>query len=255
MSWAELVTPGPATLRGSTVEQERFGLDVDRLVVPRGTDASNEEVCRLASSSDAQVTVVRYPAERVDLFAALLATGRPALLADTLVYWQLRVGTGRRPDRDAELAVWVEPLDRQAVEALVADIFAGYANHYAANPLFDARAALAGYQDWAARSLAATPPVVVARDGRPVALATVDLGASEVEVELAGVVTREQGRGVYGHLLGAVEDVAARERRDAVVISTQGHNTGVQRAWARYGFDPAATFLTVHLLREGLLGR
>ena len=82
------------------------------------------------------------------------------------------------------------------------------------------------------------------------ALATVDQQQSWTEIELAGVVPAEQGRGRYGHLLAAVEDASTSKR---LVISTQGHNTGVQRAWARYGFEPVHTLLTVHLVTPGLL--
>ncbi|MEU4832515.1 GNAT family N-acetyltransferase [Streptosporangium sp. NPDC023615] len=78
-------------------------------------------------------------------------------------------------------------------------------------------------------------------------------GGGVTEILLAGVVSRARGRGLYGHLLAAVEErVLARGGRE-VVISTQGHNTGVQRAWARYGFEPVHAFLTVHLIRSRLL--
>ncbi|WP_440064043.1 GNAT family N-acetyltransferase [Streptosporangium sp. OZ121] len=85
------------------------------------------------------------------------------------------------------------------------------------------------------------------------ALATLADDADRTEILLAGVISRARGRGLYAHLLAAVEGRALARGAREVVISTQGHNTGVQRAWARYGFEPALTFLTVHLIRSRLL--
>lgn len=85
------------------------------------------------------------------------------------------------------------------------------------------------------------------------ALATLADDDDRTEILLAGVVSRARGRGLYAHLLAAVEGRALARGAREVVISTQGHNTGVQRAWARYGFEPALTFLTVHLVRSRLL--
>lgn len=251
MSWAELVDGGSASLRASPLETDRFGVGVDRLTVPRGSSTEAGEILELIGSSTADVVVMRYPADRVELFARLVAGGRrTVLLADTLVYWRLAVGAGARPEPDPELDVAPRDLDPATVRELVADMFAGYSNHYRANPLFDVARAPAGYQEWALRSATTAPPVVVSRHGAPIALATTDRTEDVVEIELAGVVAAEQGRGVYGHLLAGVEDLAARESHGAVVISTQGHNTGVQRAWARYRFEPVATFVTVHLVAD-----
>lgn len=84
-------------------------------------------------------------------------------------------------------------------------------------------------------------------------LATLEEDGPRTEILLAGVVSGSQGRGLYAHLLRAVEDRALARGAAEVVISTQGHNTRVQRAWARYGFEPVQTFLTVHLVRSRLL--
>lgn len=80
-----------------------------------------------------------------------------------------------------------------------------------------------------------------------------DTGCGLVEILLAGVVPHAQGRGMYPHLLAAMEDWALDEGAEAVVISTQGHNTRVQRAWSRYGFEPVHSLVTAHLVRPELL--
>jgi len=218
-----------------------------RAVVPLDALADADTVLALVGAATEDVVVLRYPADRVGLFAHL-AGRHHALLADTLVYWRLRTGAGRRPDAVPGLVGAVEPLDAADAAALVGEIFTGYGSHYLANPLFDADAALAGYREWATGSVARTPPVVLREDGDPVAIATVDLADDHLEIELAGVRPHAQGGGRYAHLLAAVEDVAAGAGLPEVVISTQGHNVNVQRAWARYGFEPVASFVTVHLM-------
>nr|BFE86349.1 hypothetical protein GCM10020093_089500 [Planobispora longispora] len=73
------------------------------------------------------------------------------------------------------------------------------------------------------------------------------------EILLAGVVPAAQGRGLYTHLLGAVEERALGRGSAEVVISTQEHNTRVQRAWTRYGFQPSHAVVTVHAVRNRLM--
>lgn len=137
------------------------------------------------------------------------------------------------------------------MDDLVGDVFGDAGNHFCANPLFERSLALVGYQEWARRTIADQSAVVLrGPDRRVLALAAIDQQRSWTEIQLAGVVPAEQGRGRYGHLLAAVEDATTSRR---LVVSTQGHNTGVQRAWARYGFEPVHTLLTVHLVTSRLL--
>ncbi|GAA1651578.1 hypothetical protein GCM10009744_49170 [Kribbella alba] len=251
MGWYDALEAGELISRPSDYESNRFGVSVDRITVSASAGTQLNEVLAAVARSTADVVVLRYPAREVHWFAALTGGSRTAVLADSLVYWSLPVGKGRRP---APLAGFNAGLEREVdddlVDDLVGDIFGDYGNHYCANPLFDRALALAGYQEWARRSIAAGGAVVLrGPDRRVLGLATVDQEPSWTEIELAGVVPSEQGRGRYGHLLAAVEDAATSKR---LVISTQGHNTGVQRAWARYGFEPVHTLLTVHLVTPGL---
>jgi hypothetical protein len=252
MGWYDALEAGELVSRPSAFESERFGVSVDRVTVSASAGTPLSEVLAAIERSDAEVVVLRYPAREVAWFAAVATGARTALLADSLVYWSLPVGKGQRPAPLAGFTAGVEKgIEDDLVDDLVGDIFGDYGNHYCANPLFDRSLALAGYQEWARRSISDTGAVVLrGPDRRVLALATVDDAGSWTEIELAGVVPAEQGRGRYGHLLAAIEDASTSNR---LVISTQGHNTGVQRAWARYGFEPVHTLLTVHLVRPGLL--
>lgn len=256
MSWQELTGAGPVVHRSSPLESERFGVSVDRVLAPLESADGEARVLDAVASSQADVVVLRYPTQWTALAARL--SGRDLVPADQLTYWRLRTGSGRRPAAEAGLDV--VPADREdpvardrLVDELVADIFSGYGNHYTANPLFDRALALAGYQQWARRSAAEGGALVLRDAGRPVSVATTTTVEAVLEIELAGVLTARQGGGLYAHLLAGVEDLAAGGGADEVVISTQTHNVGVQRAWARYGFEPVATFTTLHLVRSGLL--
>ncbi|WP_214412860.1 GNAT family N-acetyltransferase [Sphaerisporangium fuscum] len=235
----------------SPQESARFGCSVERLTVPGGARFPSVREAILASAAD--VIVVRYPAEHVDWFARLTALGRTAVFADSLAYWRLRAGEGRAPGPSAGLSP--RPVGEVAeVRRLVAEIFSSYRNHYLANPLFGASQALAGYQEWAVRSAAERGCLGLwsADEEAFLALATLDEDGPRTEILLAGVVPQAQGGGLYAHLLRGVEERTLARGAREVLISTQGHNVRVQRAWARYGFEPVEAVLTVHLIRPRL---
>ncbi len=137
--------------------------------------------------------------------------------------------------------------------SLVSGIFAAYGSHYSANPLFGATEALAGYQEWALRSAAEGRCLALGTADAYLGLATLDERGPRTEILLAGVVPEVQGRGLYAHLLKGIEDGTLARGADEILISTQGHNTRVQKAWARYGFEPVRAVLTVHLVKSRLI--
>lgn len=262
MSWRDVMEPGAVLTVPSPLESARFGRAIERLTVAAGAVVPFAAVREAVERSEADIVILRYPAEHVDWFAGLTTLGRTAVLADSLVYWRLRAGEGRRPGPADGLYADGAP-STEEVRAFVRRTFAAYGNHYLANPLFDPADAAEGYEEWALGSAARDGCVALRSDAGLLALATVEdpMGASveagaeetsRTEILLAGVTPAAQGRGVYAHLLAAVEDRAASRGAAEVVISTQGHNTRVQRAWARYGFEPVHTLVTVHLIRGPL---
>lgn len=255
MAWDTLAAPGVACAP-SPADTARFGVEVHRLTVgPGPLDAG--ALTALVEGSPADVLVVRYDVGRQEVPAVLAATSRAVLPAGALTYWETPVRAV-----DVPLRTVVVPSDEldpvaaeAAVRAVVRDSFAAYGNHYTADPLLDPVAALAGYEEWATRSLRRDPADVLVQllDGEPVGVATVEHAEDHVEVLLAGLVATAQGRGLYGDLLAAVEARAAARGRGRLVISTQVQNVRVQRAWARHGLRPFAAVETVHLVhREAL---
>lgn len=259
MSWSSLVSGRTVTCGPSESESDRFGRSVGRIEVP--LEAPREEASALVRRELARPTpdllFLRYPAQYVDWFAAFRGHGRDLLFADTLVYWRLdlddaRIGPG---ESRSGLAIERSPMPEDDLAALVSDVFEDYANHYRANPLLSPRSALMGYREWVRRSVERDALVrLVHSDQGTVGFATLTIGECGVaEVLLAGIRTDVQGTGLYPHLLAGCADLARARRCRQLVISTQGHNTDVQRAWSRFGMVPVATFSTVHALRVGLL--
>jgi ribosomal protein S18 acetylase RimI-like enzyme len=257
VSWQSLVSGRSVTVRDSPLESERFGLTFSRIEVPLGVsdDSALGGVQTAVRESEADIVVLRYPAARVGWYAQLLASGRDLISADTLTYWRLEVGRGRPSVADAGVATAsAEELDESLVGDLVADMFAGYGNHYLANPLLAPGDALAGYVEWAQRSVQHDTAIALTRgDEGVVGLATLEMSPGTSEIQLAGIRQRFQRHGLYAHLLAGCERAAGEQGAGELVISTQAHNAQVQRAWTRFGFEPVGTVLTVHAVRPGLL--
>lgn len=292
MSWDGL-QGSRVTYAESPVESARFGLTMARLTVgrdvrpdgPAAEDADRHpdlvtgaaaEVTDRLRAADADVVVVRYPAQSLGLAAAVASSGRDVLAAGSLTYWSAPASAIRVPQPAEGLEV--VPLAQHTgdaegraavVDAVVADSFGGYGNHYSANPLLDPEASLAGYQEWARRSALADPAdaLLLVLRGDAVGLATLvdgerpkgaggpgeDPSRGHVEVLLAGLRTAAQGQGRYATLFGGVAREALARGRPEVVISTQSHNVRVQRSWARLGLRPFAAVETVHAVRPGLI--
>lgn len=256
MSWDPNVVGRALITQDSPLETRRFGLTFSRAVVPLAVGESVfDDVLHFLREDKADVVVLRYPAARVDWFARFFAADRDLICADSLTYWRLEVGTGHRPEVDpSHTTSAADPIDSQLIDDLVDDIFTGYGNHYLANPLLSPENALAGYGEWAQHSAAHDTAVSLTRQGEGiVGLATLESSAQTCEILLAGIKPQFQKRGLYAHLLAGCERFAEDTGAGQLVISTQTHNANVQRAWARYGFEPVGTFLTVHAVRKGLL--
>ncbi|HLT95898.1 MAG TPA: GNAT family N-acetyltransferase [Acidimicrobiia bacterium] len=247
MSWAAL-SSDTVSVAESPLETRRFGLDVARVNVGLQADIEVERLAGILEELSTDLAIVRYPASKVT-WAHTLANRLDGVVfhADTLIYWHLALSGRPIPD---PVQGATSDLDPESVASSVGRIFADYSNHYSANPRLNDRLALDGYQEWAANSASAGNAITLVSEGETIAVATVEAGDGYLEILLAGVEPNRQGRGEYVRLLQAVERRAAGLGVDEVYIATQAGNIRVQRAWARYGFRPAAAFETVHHLRE-----
>ena len=269
MAWDDL-TGTDVRLSSNAVETARFGVSIARLSVGWDLPTSGptfefaaEAVSDALARSPDDVVVVRYPAQVIRLGAVVARSGRTVVPAGALTYWGARAesvptvtGEDLAVEPAASLPGSAADVGRM-LDDVVADSFAGYGNHYLANPLLDSGAALAGYQEWARRSLPGDrDALVLVGSTGPIGVATLvgsHDGRSHLEVLLAGLVSAAQGRGSYAVLLSACAGEARRRGLDRLIISTQVHNVRVQRAWARLGLRPFAAVETVHAVRTALV--
>lgn len=257
MTWTNLSGTG-VTYRPSPLESARFGVGIGRVMVGAASvwDRALEGDLVAACDHDDDVVVVRWPSSMVRCGSALVSTGRDVLPADVLTYWETRSAEVTPTADEAGLTLTAAAsLPDAVIEGVVRRVFAGYVNHYAANPLLSTELALDGYVEWALSAVHQEGSVVLAHDGVPVGIATwvLEPDAGLVEVLLAGMVQEARRRGWYASLLAAAGRFAQQQGVDRVVISTQAANVDVQRAWARLGFAPFASVTTAHAVRRGLL--
>jgi len=258
VSWRDL-DHDDVVAASSPVESDRFGVSMARVTVGRRTTDDDHTRQRLADRLDRpeDVLIVRWPSALVGCSAVLAASGRAVLPADTLTYWDTTADdlAGRAVAPDAPVVVRADQVDASELHAAVTDAFAGYVNHYAADPLLDRHRALEGYVDWVARTLSAQPDAgaVLVAGARVLGFGTWTMADDHCEFLLGGMRAEARGRGWYSLLLVETARAALAAAVSTVLISTQGSNVGVQRAWARLGLRPTADFTTAHLVRPGLL--
>lgn len=259
MSWGG-TRGGAVDIASSASETARFGHAVERLTVRYDWEAQytraqlGERLRELLDASSAQTIILRYPSDAQFVPQELGDHCRQLYPAGTLLYWEHAGKTATR--HDDVLALQSPEITTDALSQIlliVADAFDGYINHYSANPLIAPDAITAGYLEWA-KSTVLHPQnrVFIVSDGsRPTGVAIVECAddGSHWEIQLAGIIVDAQGRGHYSRLVDAVLSTAHGLDVPRVVISTQAHNTRVQRAWVRLGFKPYAAIDTIHLVR------
>jgi GNAT superfamily N-acetyltransferase len=235
----------------SAVESSRFGLRIGRI---DASDAALASVERTLRDERLDVLIVRAPAEEVHVPARLAALdGFRAIPADTLMYWERRDLS--RDEAGAAASVTNET-DPARIEELVRSVFAGYHNHYSANPLLSSEHSLDGYCEWATSlvgSGGATCSLIESEAAVVDGFGIVDWTPDIPDIRLAGIVPSARGRGAYRRLLVALQHEAARRGHSRLRISTQAHNTRPMRAWAELGWRPIFSLTTLHLVREELL--
>jgi len=237
-------------LEYSALDSERFGLRVFR-----GTFGTLDPDVLLGAllANDVDLAVVRIAAENQYLLHRLDGIGLPWFAADTLVWYESPLtGLQSRPLRNERLVLLLAGDSHLSVlDRLVADIFRGYHNHYASNPLLDSQMVVAAYQDWARRYVGSEARGrfcwLALIDEQPVALVTCELAGSEATIVLNGVLSGYAGRGIYTDMVRYVQRYFGNRGATTLRVSTQLHNRAAQKVWLREGFAFSRAQLTVHV--------
>ena len=241
------------TPRLSESESGRFGYRIGRLDI--ADDVGLADIAQCFNGFD--VVIVRAPASLRSLPAALARLDdHYAIAADNLCYWEWRLDQAPAVDLPAGLMV-SDKFELSDLMDVVRASFAGYGNHYAANPLFAPTDVLDGYCEWVEGLLSSGGSscfVLHERGGALMGFALIDWTADIAEIRLAGMSPPAQGRGLYASLLNAVMTEAMDRDRVPIRISTQSDNINVMRSWARLGLLPKSTIATHHVVKRVLLG-
>jgi len=258
---------GVGDVTASASETSAFGFSVERLTIGGAWQSDAKDAADLAArvtalleASSANTIILRFPSEIVEIARMPDLAGRRFRHAGTLLYWEDRLVDGGAVSAGIDVDVFrgdgsqQPPGFQDSAAALIADSFDGYLNHYAYNTTIPQAIARDGYIDWARRTIAdPAGAAIILRDAAGAsAVATLRFhgeGATMIgEVELAAVATDRQGAGVYRDLWMAIRDTARQAGAERVIISTQANNIRVQRAWARLGLVPLASFDTIHVM-------
>jgi 3-hydroxybutyryl-CoA dehydratase len=232
----------------SRVESDRFQLSVHRFKY----DEVDRDALREIRAAKPDIAIVRIPSEKVDQVARLELYGVAPLVTDTLVYYGRDLSEsdlGEIRNRDLEFRLGSDK-DRDRLSHLIGEIFAGYRNHYAGNPILPGSEILDGFVEWGLSYLQEDEDYIcwVLYDGeRPVAFANCKRYDDCLEGVLFGVSSEYSGRGIYGDLMTFTQRDAIRRDCTRMIVSTQIQNLAVQKAWVRRGFRLYESWNTVHL--------
>jgi len=241
----------PEILSPSALDSARFGIKVERALVP--ADADVEDAIAQINRSNAELIILRVPAGATEIPTGLSMLGETVIHSDTLVYHYLDLpapsGASASHVRQAD------PRDLDAIRDIAAAAFRTYRAHYAANPLLPADQVLAGYIEWAQSRADPSNPqsttwLVMDKAGTPAGFATCDIEGNAVEIVLNAVHPAMERKGHYGTLLRHIIKHYSAQGLARLVISTQIWNYTVQRQWSRAGLLLFKAYDTFHVDRR-----
>ena len=237
----------------SALESQASGRSVGRISIWPAGSLEPSVARSLILGSGMDVVVVRCAAEDTELVVGLQCDELVLLQADTLLYFEASTAQIVAPSSGS--LETLSTADAQVVDELVGAVFAGYRNHWSADPVFGAIDVTRSYRDWAQRCLDGRSHVAllcfITQTGQPAGFCMVDEQDPNVsDVLLAGVVPTQRRQGAYQQMMLAVIDRARSQGRATVAISTQAANVGVMRAWCRVGMLPTIALNTLHAVRR-----
>ena len=240
-----------SSAKESSLESNRFSLNIGRLIVPFDDQTSDTELEQLCRNSSFDLLIVRASASRNLLANALsnIASHR-TIHADTLLYFQKSL-TSTSPSPQPISMGLLQLSEHTAYQQLVRDVFPNYANHYSANPMLNHSLCLEGYIEWATSLLNNdTSRVFVSRTSTGQLTSFIAIqGENTAEIVLNGTAPDSQGSGIYSDLLMfACAELGAMGFTE-IYTSTQSSNDKVIRTWIRNGFNYMTAINTFHVIR------
>jgi len=238
----------PPSLRLPSIEQERFGIKVARVLL-ESLDAlpSVLESCR-----DNQVGLLIARCRTSDLEVAQAMEREGFLLMDTLLYYARDLVRTPIPSQTGEVAVRpIQPGEEDRVTGVAAAAFRGYSSHYHADKRLDPAKCDEAYVSWAHRSCVypdvADAVLVATLKDETLGFLTLRVSnPGEGEGILLAVAPPAQGQGVSSALMIEGMKWCLAQGATRMLISTQITNLSSQRSWTRLGFEVSHAYYTFH---------
>lgn len=238
----------------SSVESERAGFRVGRLICGVGTDWATFDASDAIRDSDVDFVIMRFAADQVQVPEELVDAGLRSWLADTLIYFSLKVEDVPEPD-PATIFVPTTGEEPELAEIIAAS-FAGYRNHYAASKELRDIDIVSAYADWTMRQ--AREPNAGCFGLRDhdmfTGFAVIDARHEKFnEWTLSGVHPDARGRGQYSQIIRHVARLTREAGKAEVVTSTQTSNVPSMRGFCREGFLPTLSLNTLHIMNANVM--
>ncbi len=230
----------------SESESIRFGLKVGRASGPTALSLALDAVL----GGGFELIIVRVPQPQT---GGIPLDGNPARPNRARVFdcGTLLTYSGQAQSRHSQGIVRISEWSARDTK-LVLDIFSGYRNHAARNPLLDASVVPLGYSEWAEEHVPLYPAGgcyrLVDEMGETEGFAALAIRDTMLSISLAGVVPASRGRGVYRRLLDAIEVEALALGVSDLRISTQLENTTPIRAWEERGWKLSLQEQILHIV-------
>ncbi len=253
MGYWEYFGNAPCLIRPSRVESERFQLRVCRAVSLNWGRQAPEFFNEL-TKCECDVVILRVKESMPDL--NLAEPDFRSINAGRLVYWSSKANPAF-PELESHMNFVSAKTHVDDFCEIVGDSFLNYVNHYSFNPLLSKLPTNYAYLDWAkSRAMSDDPNhfagLLVVENQFVGAISGIRIGGV-VEVELAGIRSDFQGRGLYGFLIGGLWRHVTTSAESKLVISTQVENLDVQSAWRKLGLVHEFYVHTTHLVHSSLL--
>jgi ribosomal protein S18 acetylase RimI-like enzyme len=255
MSYLDYFDAGESAFVPSMIESERFGLSIARVTLNNWDDYSKVFLDNL-SISNYDLVILRTKHQLPNL-TQMINEFTP-IAAGELEYWST--------DVDPKFVSSISSLSYFPAEAcldefmfVVSDSFQDYKNHYMYNPLLKGYSAREAYVDWGRSRAVSTEndkfAGVLKLNDIPVgAVSGVRVG-NDLEIELAGIHSSFQGRGLYAHLIGEFWKSIETKPISRLIISTQAENLKVQSAWKKMNLTKEFGVHTTHIVRRSRLAK
>lgn len=235
----------------SPVESERAGIRIGRLACGVNTDWATFDASKAICESDVDLVIMRCAADQVQVPQQLVDAGLRSWLADTLIYFALRVDGVPAPNEATAFEATTG--DEPELAEIISASFTGYRNHYSASKELRQIDIAQAYADWTMRQARMPKGGCFGmrdEEGRLTGFAVVDSRHVEFnEWTLSGVHPDARGRGQYSQIIKHVAQLTRNQGKAEVVTSTQTSNIASMRGFCREGFLPTMSLNTFHITR------